>query len=704
MKTFASKSTAPPSVAERFPRFRTPTDTARSFFIWVRLARGLAVLVALLLLDPAPARAVDFHVATAQDLQNALTLAAANGADDTIYLTNGYYMGNFNYSSAEAHSLTLQAEPGVTNPQVTIDGAGTGRSVNLSCSAAANITVEGITVLRNCGGAPNAGLRISTVNTADVLVQNCRFLSPTNACGTGVEIVSGRDAAIVACNITGNGQSDTGRGVAISGIARNITVLNNSIANNSQSGAGGGVYVLGASGVIFSNNTIRANSACGNSYGGGAYVESAANVVFSGNTIASNVATYPWNAGYGGGGISIWGGSTATLSNNTITGNTSHRDGGGLVVSVPSVIVACNTVSFNTSDSDANGGGAVIGGTVATLYNNSFIGNVGGGGAYIIDTTVTLNSNAFTGNTGTYGGVYVNGTTATLNKNTFIANSSSSGGGGALINSSRATLNENWFYRNQAMPSGQGGGLKYDNWSSSRLSLSNNVFAGNSSSIGGGLWMRAITNELLNNTITQNASSGVGGGTTFQVDGVVERLYVYNNIIWGNTATGNGVDVYLAGTGSRKEFLNNDAHGMYGVWDIALNNLDVAPMFFDPVNGDYHLRNGSPCINAGSNVAGLLFATDLDGGPRIVNGTVDLGCYEFSTSATHPADTNRDFVLTGAEFNAYAAAWKNAQAWTNAPTVIPADYVTRAGYLMTTNGGRYHNDGSARPVNWKTGP
>src|SRR5438552_3278676 len=69
------------------------------------------------------ARAVDFHVATAQDLQNALTQAANNGADDIIYLTNGYYIGNFNYNSAEARNLTLQAEPGVTNTQITIDGA-----------------------------------------------------------------------------------------------------------------------------------------------------------------------------------------------------------------------------------------------------------------------------------------------------------------------------------------------------------------------------------------------------------------------------------------------------------------------------------------------------------------------------------------------------------------------------------------------------
>jgi len=61
---------------------------------------------------------------------------------------------------------------------------------------------------------------------------------------------------------------------------------------------------------------------------------------------------------------------------------------------------------------------------------------------------------------------------------------------------------------------------------------------------------------------------------------------------------------------------------------------------------------------------------------------------------------NGDFVITPAEYAAYAAAWQNGQTWTNGPNPIPANYVTRAGYLMT-NGGAYYNSGSARPVNWK---
>jgi len=57
-------------------------------------------------------------------------------------------------------------------------------------------------------------------------------------------------------------------------------------------------------------------------------------------------------------------------------------------------------------------------------------------------------------------------------------------------------------------------------------------------------------------------------------------------------------------------------------------NFTNAPLFVDLAGGNLRLQANSPCINAGLNAytpAGL----DLDGNPRIVGGTVDVGAYEF---------------------------------------------------------------------------
>src|SRR6185369_5399581 len=60
-----------------------------------------------------------------------------------------------------------------------------------------------------------------------------------------------------------------------------------------------------------------------------------------------------------------------------------------------------------------------------------------------------------------------------------------------------------------------------------------------------------------------------------------------------------------------------------------LGNFTNAPLFVDLAGGNLRLQPDSPCINAGLNTyaSGL----DLEGGARIVGGTVDVGAYEFQT-------------------------------------------------------------------------
>ncbi|RLA03579.1 MAG: hypothetical protein DRQ54_10585 [Gammaproteobacteria bacterium] len=289
---------------------------------------------------------------------------------------------------------------------------------------------------------------------------------------------------------------------------------------------------------------------------------------------------------------------------------------------------------------------------------------------------------------------------AEVSANVFMENRSGWLGGGAWIESPTATISGNQWLDNVA--EGASGGALW--WKGETLTVVNNAATGNQAgNDGGGFAITpSVSLTMVNNTLSENSASGNGGGAAFRVEGVTELLQVYNNIIWGNAASGDGDDVYLAGTGSSKQFRYNNAHGMYGVWDSAANNMDLAPMFYDPLNDDYHLRYNSPCLDAGDNAAPGIPLTDMDGNPRILDGTVDLGAYEFNNDEAHPADLNENWILEASEYTAYAAAWKNDQTWSAGPVPIPADYVTRAGYLKE-KGGAYYNDGGAKPICWKDG-
>lgn len=65
-------------------------------------------------------------------------------------------------------------------------------------------------------------------------------------------------------------------------------------------------------------------------------------------------------------------------------------------------------------------------------------------------------------------------------------------------------------------------------------------------------------------------------------------------------------------------------------------NTTNVPLFIDATSGNYRLQYFSPCVNAGTNGLWTAGATDLDGNPRIVGGTVDIGAYE------SPADSDSD--------------------------------------------------------------
>ena len=61
---------------------------------------------------------------------------------------------------------------------------------------------------------------------------------------------------------------------------------------------------------------------------------------------------------------------------------------------------------------------------------------------------------------------------------------------------------------------------------------------------------------------------------------------------------------------------------------LVTNLVDTEPKFRNRAKGDYRLRSTSPAWNAGTKEGWMEHATDLIGAPRILQGTVDIGCFE----------------------------------------------------------------------------
>jgi hypothetical protein len=153
----------------------------------------------------------------------------------------------------------------------------------------------------------------------------------------------------------------------------------------------------------------------------------------------------------------------------------------------------------------------------------------------------------------------------------------------------------------------------------------NSLIARNSSSSGGGVRCTLGSVIFQNCTIADNEASVHTGGLLMLVDGV----FLLNTILWGNVSPDPSVlTQQVEFTGINPGLLLVFANDIQGLPPDPAN-ISTDPLFVAPRSGDYHLGNGSPCINMGLAAFGAIFGQlDMDGQPRVLGNQVDIGADE----------------------------------------------------------------------------
>lgn len=265
--------------------------------------------------------------------------------------------------------------------------------------------------------------------------------------------------------------------------------------------------------------------------------------------------------------------------------------------------------------------------------------------------------------------------------NVFKDNYAYQGGGaiafdGVISNNSPKIIN-NYFIHN--MCGWEGGGAIRHLWCD-KMSIINNIFVGNVAyglGSGGACYSSGGQLDFINNTLV-NDSAGSGGAALCFRNGNYNKINCINNVIWGCYDNTYGKAILLNEKDNNLITFSNclieDGINSFqiGFSDTATfngvftDNVDLNPEFVNSGDHPFALKKNSPCIDNGlKDVSALnLPEYDIMGHPRIINGRIDIGAYEFDSSISSIDFKNNKYTDKAGNVISIASSTANRIAFT----------------------------------------
>ena len=345
-----------------------------------------------------------------------------------------------------------------------------------------------------------------------------------------------------------------------------------------------------------------------------------------------NIIRHNWNHEDAGGGINVYK-SDPLIENCKFYKNQSLAGGGGLYTYQSNIIIRDCLFQWNTS---SEGGAAWIYESHAIITNCQFIENEAdwSGAIYFRGSSAVLDSVLFEKNQATmyHGGAFECEWSLGLHmSNTIIRENTAEGsGGGFWLDWGTKSDVQNYLEDVTLIGnSAQKGGGIYTH--SSDFITKNLVFANNQAEIGGGIFLSMGNSNIINSVFTGNVADTGSAIHCYGGDHVLINSILWNNISPEVTFT---TSDYIKSMAVAYSDIENGLDSIFPADSTDIQwlegNMDKDPLFVNPGEGDYHLKEDSPCIDAGTAFFVYDGDTIVNFQPGQYNGSApDMGAFEF---------------------------------------------------------------------------